>query len=84
MKRRLTKFTSGLLSAVMVLTMIAGILPTMAVPTEAADAIDAGQAPFVYSGLYNLFLLPEAVLCAVVAATPAFRRVYAVMQRSAK
>lgn len=50
----------------------------------AADAIDAGQAPFVYSGLYNLFLLPEAVLCAVVAATPAFRRVYAVMQRSAK
>jgi len=50
----------------------------------AADAIDAGQAPFVYSGLYNLFLLPEAVLCAVVAATPAFRRVYSVMQRSAK
>lgn len=50
----------------------------------ASDAIDAGQAPFVYSALYNLFLAPEAVLCAVVAATPAFRRVYAVMQRSAK
>lgn len=50
----------------------------------AADAIDAGQAPFVYSALYNLFLAPEAVLCAVVAATPAFRRVYAVMQRSTK
>ncbi|MDO4739639.1 MAG: energy-coupled thiamine transporter ThiT [Eubacteriales bacterium] len=49
----------------------------------ASDAIDAGQAPFVYSALYNLFLAPEAVLCAVVAATPAFRRVYAAMQRSA-
>jgi len=49
-----------------------------------ADAIEAGQAPFVYSGLYNLFLAPEAVLCAVVAATPAFRRVYSLMQKSAK
>lgn len=50
----------------------------------AADALDAGQAPFVYSALYNLYLAPEAVLCAIVAATPAFRRVYAVMQKSAR
>lgn len=50
----------------------------------AADAIDAGQAPFIYSAVYNLFLLPEALLCAVVAATPAFRRVYTVMKRSTK
>ncbi len=49
----------------------------------AEDAIAAGQAPFVYSGLYNLFLLPEAVLCAIVAATPAFGRVYSVMKKSA-
>ena len=41
MKEKLKRLTSGLLSAVMVLTMIAGILPTMAVPTEAAEAIDA-------------------------------------------
>ena len=42
MKQKLKRLTSGLLSAVMVLTMIAGILPTMALPTEAAaDAIDA-------------------------------------------
>ena len=41
MKEKLKRLTSGLLSAVMVLTMIAGILPTMALPTEAAEAIDA-------------------------------------------
>lgn len=49
----------------------------------ASDAIDAGQVPFIYSAVYNLFLAPEAVLCAVIAATPAFRRVYSVLCKSA-
>lgn len=42
----------------------------------ASDALDAGMAPFAYSALYNLFLAPEAVLCAVLAAMPVFDRVY--------
>ena len=50
----------------------------------ASDAADAGQAPFVYSALYNLFLAPEAALCAVIAATPAFRRVFAALRKGAK
>lgn len=50
----------------------------------ASDAVDAGQAPFVYSALYNLFLAPEAALCVIIAATPAFRRVYGAMRKGAK
>ena len=55
MKEKLKRLTSGLLSAVMVLTMIAGILPTMAVPTEAADAIDATgeKRPIVSVSTYD-------------------------------
>lgn len=34
------------------------------------DAIEAGQLPFVYSALYNSFLFPEAILCAVLALIP--------------
>lgn len=45
MKEKLKRMTSGLLSAVMVLTMIAGILPTMALPTEAADPTDYHGRP---------------------------------------
>lgn len=37
----------------------------------AADAADAGQAPFVYSALYNTFLFPEIALSAVIALIPA-------------
>ncbi|MDO4549585.1 MAG: energy-coupled thiamine transporter ThiT [Clostridia bacterium] len=35
-----------------------------------ADALEAGQAPFVYSAVYNLFLFPEAILSAVIAFIP--------------
>lgn len=45
----------------------------------ASDAADAGMLPFAYSALYNLFLAPEAVLCAVIAALPAFDRVFAAL-----
>ena len=55
MKQKLKRLTSGLLSALMVLTMIAGILPTMALPTEAADAIDANgtKRPIVSVDTYE-------------------------------
>lgn len=49
----------------------------------AQDAVDAGQVPFVYSALYNLYLFPEAILCAILSATPAFARVYQVLARGA-
>jgi len=53
MKQKLKRLTSGLLSAVMVLTMIAGILPTMVLPTEAADPTDYYGRPIVSVSTYE-------------------------------
>lgn len=42
----------------------------------ASDAIDAGQAPLIYSSLYNTFLFPEAILSMIVALIPGVQNMF--------
>lgn len=48
-----------------------------------SDALAAGQAPFIYSAIYNTFLFPEVALSAVLALTPAFARVLKLLENGA-
>lgn len=47
----------------------------------AQDALDAGQIPFMYSAVYNLFLFPEVALSVIVSLFPGFGRIFAPLKK---